>query len=497
MPMKAVSTKARDVHGTAEGGAATTGTNGKGTTVRTPGKLVKETPVKDSNSKKRKAVGNVSPIVFLTSKPTPGNEDASKTGGMGGSFSLGSSSPASKANNPKKSESRKKPHTRSKGIREKLVKTQNALRWWSKNVFGDCDLRIKQMELELQTLQSKEANEGKNSDSFVWKGILNARECVAHGSSSIIVNGESIDIWWQPWIPWMNYQEFRAVMEAVRNIAPGLTCVADLMYRRTRSWNCGYLRFLFGNELGDQIGKIQIVKHGDEDFLIWKNSTAGTFSVKGAYWDAQSHRFGEGNNLWSWIWNGKVHPRLSMMLWRVCANVLPTGDIFSPTVSNDCCFCGLTRESPIHLFARCSFASALWFGCPFPVRIDSIQDNNIAGLLVNLCNGVEEELRCKMLSCFAILFDTIWNTRNRIAHERNFTWSVDQARRDIHKRFSEFSTVVVSSSSDPGEVSTPVVCIPIRTNMLALEEAELNLLVLTHQNPAKAQDNLPSLAQLD
>ncbi|KAF4378825.1 hypothetical protein F8388_006276 [Cannabis sativa] len=403
-----------------------------------------EVPIlKDSNSKKRKAVGNVSPIVFQTSKPSPGDEEASKTGGMGGSFSLGSSSPASKANNPKKSESRKKPHTRSKGTREKferhkevwsskaphennptlmskLVKTQNALRWWN---------------------------------SFVWKGILNARECVAHGSCSIIVNGESIDIWWQPWIPWMNYQEFRSVMETVRNVAPGLTCVADLIYRRTRSWNCGYLRFLFGNELGEEIGKIQIVKQGDEDFLIWKILEQALSLLKVPI---EMHNY---------IDLEKVHPRLSMMLWRVCANVLPTGDIFSPPVSNNCCFCGSPRESPIHLFARCSFASALWFGSPFPVRIDSIQDDNIAGLLVNLCNGVEEELRCKMLCCFAILFDTIWNTRNRIAHERNVSWSVDQARREIHNRFSEFSAALVSASSDPGVASAPAVCIPISTDM--------------------------------
>ncbi|XP_030498125.1 uncharacterized protein LOC115713782 [Cannabis sativa] len=55
--------------------------------------------------------------------------------------------------------SSKDPNENNPTLMSKLVKTQNALRWWSKNVFGDCDLRIKQMELELQTLQSKEANE--------------------------------------------------------------------------------------------------------------------------------------------------------------------------------------------------------------------------------------------------------------------------------------------------------------------------------------------------
>ncbi|KAF4398521.1 hypothetical protein G4B88_013610 [Cannabis sativa] len=243
----------------------------------------------------------------------------------------------------------------------------------------------------------------------------------------------------------MNYNEFKSVMENVRSIAPGLSCVADLMYRRTRSWNNGYLRFLFGNELGDEIGKIQIVKHGDEDFLIWKNSRLGNFSVKGAYWDAQMHRFGGGNKLWGWIWNGKVHPRLSMMLWRVCENVLPTGDIFCPSV----------------LFCHC-----LWFGCPYPVRIDTIQDDSIAGMLGNLCAGVDEDLQCKMLSCFAILFDTIWNTKNRIYHESNVTWSVDQARREILKRFSEFSTILASAPSDPGAALVPVESYLISTNMV-------------------------------
>uniref|UniRef100_A0A803PAG1 Zinc knuckle CX2CX4HX4C domain-containing protein n=1 Tax=Cannabis sativa TaxID=3483 RepID=A0A803PAG1_CANSA len=37
--------------------------------------------------------------------------------------------------------------------------TQHALRWWSKNLYGECDNRIKELELELQTLQSKEVHD--------------------------------------------------------------------------------------------------------------------------------------------------------------------------------------------------------------------------------------------------------------------------------------------------------------------------------------------------
>ncbi|XP_060974384.1 uncharacterized protein LOC133039470 [Cannabis sativa] len=53
---------------------------------------------------------------------------------------------------------------------KKINRTQSALRWWSKHVYGDCDMRIKNLELELQALQSKEAHE---VDSVAEATILN------------------------------------------------------------------------------------------------------------------------------------------------------------------------------------------------------------------------------------------------------------------------------------------------------------------------------------
>ncbi|XP_060964926.1 uncharacterized protein LOC133033880 [Cannabis sativa] len=42
------------------------------------------------------------------------------------------------------------------GLIRKLSNTQNALRRWSKNVFGDTELRLKHLEFKLQSLQSRE-----------------------------------------------------------------------------------------------------------------------------------------------------------------------------------------------------------------------------------------------------------------------------------------------------------------------------------------------------
>ncbi|KAF4352799.1 hypothetical protein F8388_026341 [Cannabis sativa] len=280
----------------------------------------------------------------------------------------------------------------------------------------------------------------KNSDSFVWKGILKARSYVAEGACSIIVIGENIDVWWPPWIPWLAYDEFRSVMKNIRGIEPYLLCVVDLMYSNTRSWNHGFLRYLFGNDLGAKIGEIQIVKNRVEDFLVRKSSSTSQFSVKGAYWVAQSSRFNGINRLWSWIWKSSIHPRLSMMLWRVCANALPTANFFNPADTCKCFFCETCPEDTLLLFVTCPFAMALWFSCPFPVRMNSIRVGSISELLCKLCEGVNVELRGQMLGCFAIIFETVWNIRNKILHNGEASWSIDQARRDISNRFHELVT---------------------------------------------------------
>ncbi|XP_060964925.1 uncharacterized protein LOC133033879 [Cannabis sativa] len=313
----------------------------------------------------------------------------------------------------------------------------------------------------------------KITDSFVWRSILKARLGVAEGACSIIVSGECIDIWWQPWIPWLGYNDFRTTMEKVREIAPYLVCVADLMYRNTKRWNHGFLRFLFGDELGAKIGAIQIVKNGKEDFLVWKSSTSGCFSVKGAYWMAQSGRFNETNRFWSWIWNANIHPRLSLMLWRTCANVLPTANTLNPN-NCKCFFCDSGDENPLHLFATCPFALALWFSCPFPVRLDTIHFGSISELLCNLCEGADIEKRSQMLVCYAVLFETIWNVRNKILHNVNASWSVDQARRDIVNRFNEFVTSHSSPSLSITASGTEEVSLNIHSKNLVVVDGSFS-----------------------
>ena len=40
--------------------------------------------------------------------------------------------------------------------------------------------------------------------SPVWKAIEKAREVVRKGACFIIGDGESVDVWLDPWVPWLN-----------------------------------------------------------------------------------------------------------------------------------------------------------------------------------------------------------------------------------------------------------------------------------------------------
>ncbi|KAF4384608.1 hypothetical protein F8388_003915 [Cannabis sativa] len=227
----------------------------------------------------------------------------------------------------------------------------------------------------------------------------------------------------------------------------GLRKVPDLVFTAGSG-------FLDEERHAKRLAEIPIAKNSDSDTLIWKESTTRNFSVKGAYWVDQKSRFGAIDPLWNWIWDSKIHPRVSMMIWRACLKVLPTGDRLG--LSTDCPVFLSVPESPIHLFARCKFASALWFSGPLPVRIDQIPGDNIADLLSNLCSSLDPPLITKMLILSGVTMDCIWKNRNILVHNTDSRFSVDTVRMEIFNKFHEMIAELDSKQR-----------IPLQTNRLS------------------------------
>ncbi|KAF4395183.1 hypothetical protein F8388_001570 [Cannabis sativa] len=279
-----------------------------------------------------------------------------------------------------------------------------------------------------------------------------ARTLIQQGTTTIISNGRDINLWWQPWIPWMSYEEFRSTMEEVREKAPHLRYVADLLNQSKTRWNERYVMYLFGRSLGELIIEIDIVNGLDRDKLVWKSVASGSFSVKAAYCLDNEERFGPVLKGWSYVWSNKLHPRMGLWLWRMCSGVLPTRDKIRSGNENECLICNCMPETPKHLFFECHFARGVWFGSPLTVRSGEIQGNTILDMVVNLCKDRDGGSLQKILVCCYVICDGIWKYRNSLLHGGKKV-ELGRFMDDVNARFEEFVVVQNAYVHDPSDQS--------------------------------------------
>uniref|UniRef100_A0A803P7K6 Reverse transcriptase domain-containing protein n=1 Tax=Cannabis sativa TaxID=3483 RepID=A0A803P7K6_CANSA len=314
----------------------------------------------------------------------------------------------------------------------------------------------------------------KQGDSSVWKGILEARTLIQQGTTTLISNGRDINLWWQPWIPWMSYEEFRSTMEEVREKAPHLRYVADLLNQSKTRWNERYVMYLFGRSLGELIIGIDIVNGLDRDKLVWKSVASGSFSVKAAYCLDNEERFGPVLQGWSYVWSNKLHPRMGLWLWRMCSGVLPTRDKIRSGNENECLICNCMPETPKHLFFECHFARGVWFGSPLTVRSGEIQGNTILDMVVNLCKDRDGGSLQKILVCCYVICDGIWKYRNSLLHGGK-KLELGRFMDDVNARFEEFVAVQNDNVHDLSDQSKGLMeRTPFNSNFIVTDGAFKN-----------------------
>uniref|UniRef100_A0A803PMJ8 Reverse transcriptase domain-containing protein n=1 Tax=Cannabis sativa TaxID=3483 RepID=A0A803PMJ8_CANSA len=281
--------------------------------------------------------------------------------------------------------------------------------------------------------------EPRGNDSTIWKGILQSRGILGSSSTSIPAKGESIDIWTQPWIPWLTYNEFRDLLEGCRDRFPTLQTVADLSLNGNE-WNCDILHQIFGQQMGDRICKITRLPCDYNDMLIWKSAQDGRFTTKRAYLELVKLNTTQRSVKWEMIWNNKLHPRVSMMLWRVLAGCIPVRANMKFLSDKGCVLCDGELESTKHLFWDCPFARALWFSGPFPVGSMNSGDHDLSQIVGHLGDQCKEEERGKFLTFVGTLFDTIWFSRNAVFFRGNQANVMSAIHKMLHK-MEEFISV--------------------------------------------------------
>uniref|UniRef100_A0A803NT04 RNase H type-1 domain-containing protein n=1 Tax=Cannabis sativa TaxID=3483 RepID=A0A803NT04_CANSA len=221
---------------------------------------------------------------------------------------------------------------------------------------------------------------------------------------SIDASGESINFLKQPWIPWMEYPEFVEFMQQLRGRRFIITNLADVSIGNV--WNEEIIMQIFGPNMGHRILNIPRIPYPFSDQVFWKNNQKGQFSVKEAYLVDQSWRFAPVKDIWKWIWNGQIHPRNSVMLWRTLNEAIPTRNRLPFLREKSCCLCGMMEEDTLLLFRDCGFSKAVWLGGKYPIRIDCIPGDTMISFVENLLLTFSDFNRFELLNFCGCLGDS-------------------------------------------------------------------------------------------
>ncbi|KAF4390522.1 hypothetical protein F8388_006019 [Cannabis sativa] len=308
--------------------------------------------------------------------------------------------------------------------------------------------------------KGKTINEARDNNSAFWKGILGSADIIRKGAMTLIGRGDTIDIWKQPWIPWLDYCDFLNLMNQVRPRFPNLRSIADITLDNG-NWNMTLLKEMFGDSVGDRIGRIACLPLDNRDVVVWKEANDGMFTVKRGFEASQGNGQRVESKLWKKIWSSSVHFRHSIMLWRVISDCLPTRERLVFLQDKTCSMCGEATESNTHIFWDCLCARALWFSSPFSIRGGIGFDWSIKDRLEWLLDRNPSEHSASFLSFVGCLFKGIWKARNELLFKGGVV-NIQQIRNSIMRRYSEsFLSMEADAALDattPGAVSRQTIC---------------------------------------
>jgi hypothetical protein len=201
----------------------------------------------------------------------------------------------------------------------------------------------------------------KGGISYTWRSVLKGAQLVKKGLIWRVGNGNSIDIWTDPWIPRGDTR---------RVITPkGTTLIQkvfELINPATEDWDEQLVRYLFFEEDANIILTL-FVSTQMEDFPAWHPDPKGLFSVKSAYAlgikirdqqnnnDASASCADDGGFDWTKIWKLNVANKIKMFVWlmahdslQVKMNIARRGVV----LDTRCPVCWRFDEDPGHLFSN-------------------------------------------------------------------------------------------------------------------------------------------------
>ena len=294
--------------------------------------------------------------------------------------------------------------------------------------------------------------------SPIWKAIEKAREVVRKGACFIIGDGESVDVWLDPWVPWI---DGFTPSPKDKSIVQSEMKVAQLIDQDHRAWRTAIALDTFNPISANVILSIPIPARPSPDKLMWIPDSKGLFSVKLAYKKLLPSTLSQdtiGIN-WAKLWKIRVPERIKMFLWSVATNVLSTKENLMSRLDIPepwCVLCDQEVESVSHLFFRCSAAKALWFAACWGFKSEEVQLAHVWDITklileppASLCQPHDLWLVSLKM---AFTLEEIWCIRNAVIHQKgpiDIQTAVDRIKAKFKECANVFSKPQASLTAQP------------------------------------------------
>ncbi|KAF5179881.1 hypothetical protein FRX31_030532, partial [Thalictrum thalictroides] len=161
--------------------------------------------------------------------------------------------------------------------------------------------------------------------SWIWRGILHAREFIRNFTRSLIADGTSLSFWHDPWTPLGILREKFSTQIRQRARIRDSAKVSNFI--NNGEWAIPQNVPEEMAEMWEHVKSIRPLQNHEPDKLIWMPHPRGKFTVKTAYVVLRIHH---PKTPWTKLfWNGSCIPRQATIAWMAIQDALMTQDRFA------------------------------------------------------------------------------------------------------------------------------------------------------------------------
>jgi len=167
-----------------------------------------------------------------------------------------------------------------------------------------------------------------------------------------------------------------------------------------------------------EVNSRKIKARTGKDILRWGNSTKGTFTIKEAYYLADTQVINEENQEWMIIWRSNWWLKVSLFTWLATKNKILTSDKIQKKGfcgPSRCCLCKKDEETRDHLLINCMYTRKLWLDTRQIFRKSELIPGDINAIIFQ---WHKKKYQCKVVRrawdlIAGFVLWMIWKERNR------------------------------------------------------------------------------------